>query len=614
LSTTPKKIDKISGPAKRATILVVDDEVALRELLVLALVANGFDALGAANTDETLACLRSRDVDMLLLDLGLGNESGQDLLKAVRRLPKYQALPVILLTGCSDKNTVLEVAHLGVQGYMLKSRFSRDDLVARINKQLSNRAAERRNSSTMAAVATSQLPVGSVAVEPAVLPEAANLMLPGTDSAIPDSLRSLRPIITREQIFQKIDKCSELKALSPTVVQLMGMTTHSGNSLDEIAQVIKRDQAISLKVFTIANSVAYKSGGPVDTMQKALLRIGISQIRQVVLNISVIDNFQANGKGKHFDSEAFWEHAIATGLIAAAITRFRNCDESVIDRAYTLGFLHDVARLVFVEQLGDIYQHVAETASRLRLPLEQVETRMLGLNHADLMDRVLNAWKFPKSLIEPIAMHHLSLANIRILSPEMVDEASTLALANRLAHALLLGSSGNHCQYPTDEFAQFLKLESDAIKFIENKIPGQTADMKDAMLQSGSKNAASDSCQPTLQQFDQPVRSIYVSANPAFDGYRILFDRLGELAGDGNPNVAIMYLTNLSDRESLSKTIRENEARVGVEPLPLIIISPFATVKLDPALLAGRTYRMMPSPFALSRLVDAMNTLCPRTT
>jgi hypothetical protein len=239
---------------------------------------------------------------------------------------------------------------------------------------------------------------------------------------------------------------------------------------------------------------------------------------------------------------------------------------------------------------------------------------MLGLNHADLMDRVLNAWKFPKSLIEPIAMHHLSLANIRILSPEMVDEVSTLALANRFAHALLLGSSGNHCQYPTDQFAQFLKLESDAIKFIENKIPGQTADMKDAMLQSGSKNAASDSCQPILQQFDQPVRSIYVSANPAFDGYRILFDRLGELAGDGNPNVAIMYLTNLSDRESLSKTIRENEARVGVEPLPLTIISPFATVKLDPALLAGRTYRMMPSPFALSRLVDAMNTLCPRTT
>jgi HD-like signal output (HDOD) protein/DNA-binding response OmpR family regulator len=606
----------MNDPTKRATIMVVDDEGALRELLVLALVANGFDAIGAANTKQTLACLQSRDVDVLLLDLALGSESGIDLLRAIRRLPKYETLPVILLTGCKEKNTVLEIANLGIQGCVLKSHFSRDDLVARINRQLANReptpqfscaqSAERRGSSISTSVAARPTPGGD--------PQAIDAADPEFASAIPDSLRSLRPIITREQIFEKIDKCSELKAISPTVAQLMSMTTQSGSSLEEIAQVIKLDQAIALKVLTIANSVAYNRGGSVDTMQKALLRIGISQIRQVVLNISVIDNFQKTGKGGSFNSEAFWEHAIAAGLIAAAITRSRQADESAIDKAYTLGFLHDVARLVFVEQLGDIYQRVVETAARLQLPLEQVESRMLGLNHADLMDRVLNAWKFPRSLVEPIAMHHLSVGNIRVLSPEMVDEASTLALANRLAHALLLGSSGNHCQYPTDEFAQFLKLEPGLIQFIEKKIPEQTMDMKYAMLQSGSTDASPDYRASVLNRFHQPIRPLYISANPTFDGYRILFERLAEPAGDEKPNVVILHLADMSDRESLFKTLQENENRAGVDLLPLIIISPFATAKLEPAFLTERTHRSVPSPFALSRLAEAVNSLCPRAT
>src|SRR5580704_13380078 len=122
-----------------ATIMVVEDDVPVRELLVLALEANAFDAVAAGNTADALSHLQSRHVDLLLLDLRLGTESGIDLLKAIRQMSEYEKLPVILLTGCADRNIVLEIAHLGVQGYVLKHQFSRKDLIARINQQLKNR-------------------------------------------------------------------------------------------------------------------------------------------------------------------------------------------------------------------------------------------------------------------------------------------------------------------------------------------------------------------------------------------------------------------------------------------------------------------------------------------
>ena len=119
-----------------ATILVAEDDVALRELLVLALETNGFDAIAVGTTKDALTCLQLGHIDLLLLDLRLGSDNGMDILKSVRRMPKNQTLPVILLTACADRNTVQEIAHWRVQGYLLKHQFSRNELIARINQQL----------------------------------------------------------------------------------------------------------------------------------------------------------------------------------------------------------------------------------------------------------------------------------------------------------------------------------------------------------------------------------------------------------------------------------------------------------------------------------------------
>jgi HD-like signal output (HDOD) protein/DNA-binding NarL/FixJ family response regulator len=607
----------------RPTIMIAEDEVALRELLSVALRANGYDTVAAGNSKVALALLKCKRVDVLLLDLRLGSESGIDLLRLARRLPNGIKLPVILLTGCNDRRAVLQAAHLGVQGCLLKSQFSVTELVARITQQLNkpgvvspvaangasstNQLLEESSSSSTIAIAA----VGAATqeIQPAVDPDATSANQSQAAPMSAELLRTIKPIITREQALEQVENCTELKALSPTVTQIMSMTGQPDCALADIARVIKQDQGICLKVLKLANSVVYNRGSLVDTVQKALARIGITQIRQVVLNISVIDGFHRNAAGEHFNSEWFWEHSIATGLIAAAITRARRGDERAIDNAFTLGLLHDVGRMVLAGQLDDVYEQVLDASARLQLPLEQVETRMLLLNHAEVTKRMLEAWKFPAALVEPIAVHHLSVANVRNRAPQKIAEACTLVLANRLAHAMLLGSSGNDWQCPIDEFVQVLDLESGAIELIEKQIPDQTTDMKCAMLQSGNPAVSPSYRQFLLKQFQRPMRPLYVSSNPAIDGCRMLFDRLTETDGTQVPNVAVMQLANTRDQESLLGSLQQGEERAGVKPLPLIVVSPAATMKLDPRLLAGRDHRVLPSAFALSRLIDTVNEL-----
>jgi hypothetical protein len=234
---------------------------------------------------------------------------------------------------------------------------------------------------------------------------------------------------------------------------------------------------------------------------------------------------------------------------------------------------------------------------------------MLLINHADVVNRLLSTWNFPKRLVDAIAMHHLPDEKIIRLAPQRAAEVATLALANRLAHALLLGSSGNNCQYPTEALMRVLDLKADAIKFIEEQIPDQTADIKRAILKSDDGPPHTDCRGRLLKKIHRAIRPLYISANPAMDGHRILLERLRETNDNRRPNVAVVYVPNVRDAEPLFKTLREREGAACILPLPVIVISPSPNVTLDPKLFAGRDHETIPSPFALSRLADAMNTL-----
>lgn len=215
---------------------------------------------------------------------------------------------------------------------------------------------------------------------------------------------------------------------------------------------------MALKILRIANSSVYSRGDRVDTVHQALLRIGMQSIRQVVLNIGVVERFSSPAFKDHLATSQFWEHSITCGIIAAEIAHAQDAKEA--DSAFTSGLLHDLGRVVLAEALGDQCIQVIETARRLEAPLELVETRMLLLNHADVMDRLLSAWKFPKHMVDPITFHHASAGSVRSAAPARVPEILRLGLANRLAHAMLLGNSGNETIYPTEEYCRALNISA----------------------------------------------------------------------------------------------------------------------------------------------------------
>jgi len=594
------------------TILVVDDMAVFREPIAASLNHQGYETLGAANGREAMQMVHQNRPDLILLDVAMPVMNGLDFLRNLRQDPKFKDLPVILLTAVSERDYIVQAGKLGVRDYLLKSRFSLKELSARVESYFqtgdasdaSTRRGDFNPHASKPADDSGDEPAAPAPQQPMVDPNATAL----------EALKSIKPITNRSQINEHIENFTELKALSPTVGQLMKQTQSANCSIEQVAKTIKQDQAIALKVLKLANSVVYSRGEPVESVQKAVMRIGLSQIREAVMNIAVMDNFSSDNTAAHIDSKLFWEHSIGTGMIAAQLARLRGEKEGEVEAAFTMGLLHDVGRMVLADHLQELYGQVLETAAKLHLPLEQVESRMILVNHADLMDKLLHAWKFSKNLINPIAFHHLSMSNARKLAPRSITECATLGLANRLAHAMQLGSSGNEALYPTEDFAHALKLRPDDVADIVKHIPEQTDDIKFAMLSATDNKPWPDVRKQTRERLGAPLRPIFVSSEPAFDAYRIFTEtlaepRYGAADAEEKPNIAVVHIRNVNERVQTTTRLRAAETEAGVKNLPTLLISPKANLLLEDSAMPDRPHELLPSPTSTARLLRAMRKL-----
>lgn len=108
------------SPKAPQTVLVIDDENMMGEMLARYLKREGFEGLIATNSEEGLSVLRRAKVDAVLLDIKLGDEDGFEVLKLIKK--ESPNVPVVMLTGLGyDDKAMSEALELGASGYLSKS-------------------------------------------------------------------------------------------------------------------------------------------------------------------------------------------------------------------------------------------------------------------------------------------------------------------------------------------------------------------------------------------------------------------------------------------------------------------------------------------------------------
>ncbi|OIP17733.1 MAG: phosphate regulon transcriptional regulatory protein PhoB [Betaproteobacteria bacterium CG2_30_59_46] len=124
-----------------ATILVVEDEPAIRELVVLNLQQAGHRSVVADSAERALALMRESLPDMILLDWMLPGMSGVELARRLKADSRTRDVPIIMLTARSDEQDKITGLEIGADDYITKP-FSPREMNARIKAVLRRRAPQ----------------------------------------------------------------------------------------------------------------------------------------------------------------------------------------------------------------------------------------------------------------------------------------------------------------------------------------------------------------------------------------------------------------------------------------------------------------------------------------
>ena len=116
----------------KAVILVVEDDAAVRNLMAVTLQTQDYQYRVARNGGEALIELTTHQPDIMLLDLGLPDMDGIDIIRKVRT---WSAMPIIVISARSEDGDKVEALDAGADDYLTKP-FSVDELLARLRVAL----------------------------------------------------------------------------------------------------------------------------------------------------------------------------------------------------------------------------------------------------------------------------------------------------------------------------------------------------------------------------------------------------------------------------------------------------------------------------------------------
>lgn len=264
--------------------------------------------------------------------------------------------------------------------------------------------------------------------------------------------------MTLHTIPELIQGVTSLISLPDIGLKVSDMLAGEDASSEDVAAVIASDPALTAALLRLANSSAMSRGKSIDSVGKAITRLGTSQVEELTLGISVARSFQGV-PNELVSVEDFWKHSLYCAAASRAIAERLRVPQR--DAAFTAGLLHDIGQLVMFTRLPD------ESRDFLTLSMNEydgllthrAEREVLGFDHTEVGSELAKLWHFPDILCQCIRGHHELFA---------IDPCPPLVMvvhiANSLAVLAELDSVSPDDAPPTEERAWTeLGLSTDAI-------------------------------------------------------------------------------------------------------------------------------------------------------
>jgi putative nucleotidyltransferase with HDIG domain len=229
-------------------------------------------------------------------------------------------------------------------------------------------------------------------------------------------------------VHELIDKMGRLPSLPQTLLEIQKVAGDTNSSASDLARCILRDQALTMRVLKVVNSVMYRRSDQdeVLTVQKAVVVLGFRTVKQLALGLSVFEMMSKLSRSPQLLGLA--RHSLVTAGFAQNLAEASGtiCP----DQAFVTGLIHDIGKVVLIECDPGTMDLVNQELAQGSHP-HDAERRHFGISHDRAGRRLAARWGLPTELQDVIGEHHDHdpLDPPRNLSPLL----GTIVFANAMA-------------------------------------------------------------------------------------------------------------------------------------------------------------------------------------
>jgi HD-like signal output (HDOD) protein len=203
--------------------------------------------------------------------------------------------------------------------------------------------------------------------------------------------------IIKQQIETLMTNLDRLPYIPEVASKVINMVNDPEVSFKHVADEIAKNQAMTTSILKLCNSAYFSKGKEISSIDRAVVTLGMKEVKDIVLLVAAKPLLVKPVTGYDLGEGDLWHQGLAVATMSRDIAMAKK-RKDITDVVFTGGIIHNIGKVVIALFVHQAYNQILEAVQTKEIPFHLAEKDIMGYNHQEVGEKILEKWNFPPVL------------------------------------------------------------------------------------------------------------------------------------------------------------------------------------------------------------------------